>query len=75
MEKKQYKTICNKCGREIKVENGIEKQDYLAVTKQWGYFSSKDGKSYKFIMCEECVDKLAESFVIPVEVTDITEYL
>ena len=75
MEKRQDKIICNKCGREIKVEQGIEKQDYIAVEKSWGYFSNKDGKSYKFIMCEECVDSMVEDFAVPVESADITEFL
>lgn len=65
--------ICNKCGREIKIVNDIPREDFLEVSKQWGYFSKKDGKNYKFFMCENCVDELAATFKVPVEVTDNTE--
>lgn len=75
MEKKQDKIICNKCGRELTVENGIIKQDFISVTKPWGYFSNKDGKTCKFILCEECSDSLMADFVVPVEITDTTELL
>ena len=36
------KIICNKCGKEIKVIRGVAQEDYLEVTKRWGYFSNKD---------------------------------
>lgn len=75
MDKMQDKIVCNKCGRELVVENGIIKQDFIAVNKPWGYFSDKDGKTYKFILCEECSDRLTADFAVPVEITDTTELL
>ena len=36
------KIICNKCGREIKVIQGVAREDFLEVNKCWGYFSDKD---------------------------------
>ncbi|MBE5946075.1 MAG: hypothetical protein E7259_03910 [Lachnospiraceae bacterium] len=66
---------CNKCGKQMKRENGVIKQDFLEVTKAWGYFSKKDGKTCNFTICEECFDKMIEEFKIPVEVTDTIELL
>ena len=33
---------CNCCGKEIKEEQGIQKEDVLEIVKDWGYFSGKD---------------------------------
>lgn len=67
--------VCNKCGRKILVENQIAREDYLQVNKSWGYFSKKDGKTYRFILCEKCCDELVEKFVVPVKIKDTTELL
>ena len=41
-EKKETETIiCNGCGKEICVTDGIPKEDMLSVEKRWGYFSGK----------------------------------
>ena len=32
---------CNKCGHEIKFINGIAHEDYVFVSKEWGYFLKK----------------------------------
>lgn len=67
--------MCHCCGREIHVESGIPKQDYLYIKKEWGYFSKKDGKMQEFNLCEECYDDIISRFRIPVTTTDITEYM
>lgn len=74
MEKKT-KVLCNKCKRELPMKRNIVLEDFIEVNKKWGYFSKKDGKTYSFVLCEECSDKLMESFLIPVEITDTTELL
>ena len=56
------KIICNKCGREIKVIRGVAQEDYLSVTKRWGYFSNKDNQEDAFEICEDCYDELVASF-------------
>ncbi len=66
---------CNKCGKQIKRENGVIKQDFLEVVKPWGYFSEKDGKTYRFSLCEKCCDEMIEGFKISIEITDTTELL
>lgn len=67
--------ICNKCGRKLLIENQIAREDYLQVNKPWGYFSKKDGKTYQFVLCENCCDKLIEEFKVPVNIKDTTELL
>lgn len=60
------KIICNKCGKEIVVQNGIAREDYLSVDKRWGYFSGKDSQTDSFDLCEECYDSFVATFLIPV---------
>ena len=64
------KIICNKCGREITVSQGVSSQDVLQVEKHWGYFSEKDGRRDRFDLCEECYDELVKSFLILIESED-----
>ena len=73
---KQYKTkeileakkvICNKCGKEIVVENGRLSEDMLQGEKRWGYPSEKDNEVHEFDLCEQCYDEFTATFLIPVE--------
>ena len=61
------KIVCNKCGKEIIVENGIMKEDVFSAEKRWGYFSEKDNELHRFDLCEACYDEVIESFLIPIE--------
>lgn len=65
--KETEKIICNMCGREIEVNEGVPAEDVLEVRKRWGYFSAKDNRRDSFELCEDCYDKLVESFLVPVE--------
>ena len=66
--KEVTKIICNKCGKEIAVENGMAKEDTLSVQKRWGYFSEKDNEVHAFDLCEACYDELISNFRIPIEI-------
>ncbi len=66
--KEVAKIICNKCGKEIVVKNGMAKEDTLSVQKRWGYFSEKDNEVHAFDLCEACYDELVSKFRIPVEI-------
>lgn len=66
--KQVEKIVCNKCGKEIIVKNGILVEEVLSVQKRWGYFSNKDNEVHEFDLCEECYDEWIETFKIPVEV-------
>lgn len=61
------KIICNKCGREIPVLQGVPQEEVLSVEKRWGYFSRKDNQVHRFEICENCYDELVESFCIKIE--------
>ncbi len=65
--KELEKIICNQCGKEILVKNGVPEGDSLHVAKRWGYFSEKDNEVHSFDLCEACYDALVASFLIPIE--------
>ena len=66
---------CNCCGKELKIEQGIEKEDVLTIVKDWGYFSGKDMERHQFTICESCYDKWVSGFQIPPKVEERTEVL
>ena len=74
-DKRLEKVICNKCGRELKVEHGILKEGVLRVSKAWGYFSEKDGQVDCFDLCEDCYDAWTAGFAVSVETKENTELL
>lgn len=67
--------FCNGCGRELKRENGIYREDFVRIQKKWGYFSAKDTENHAFTLCEACYDKLTGLLAIPPEITEETELL
>lgn len=69
------KLICNGCGRSLRQENGIYREDFVRIQKKWGYFSSKDMEKHTLILCEECYDNLVKGLAIPPEITEDTEPL
>lgn len=79
MQKRQngelIQVICNQCGRQLRVERGILREGCFGADTIFGYFSSRDGVRHRFDLCEECYEKLIESFCIPVEETVETELL
>ena len=74
-ESKLERAVCNCCGRELLVENGILKDGFCEVEIEWGYFSNKDGMRHSFDLCEACYDKIIKQFQIPVVETEEKEYL
>ena len=50
--------ICNCCGRELNVEQGILKEGACHLEPGWGYFSGKDMEKHSFDLCEACYDKI-----------------
>ena len=66
---------CYQCGRELKTEKGILKEDALIVKKEWGYFSDKDLVVHDFAICESCYDKWIAGFAKPVHKSKMTEVL
>ncbi len=70
-----FTILCNKCKKEIKVENGIIKEGIFGAEHLFGYFSEKDGETHSFDLCEECYDKIVSDFKIPPEITEVKELL
>lgn len=69
------KIVCNQCGRELKLENGIVQEGVFRGEARWGYFSGKDGEKHFFDLCEECYDRMIANFLIPATMEDETELL
>lgn len=65
--------FCNQCGKKLKMEQDILKEDAFEAKKQWGYFSEKDAVLHSFVLCEKCYDEMVSHFTIPVEITEVTE--
>ena len=73
--RKGKRLFCNVCSKELKIERGILKEGVFAATQEWEYFSEKDLEIHQFDMCEQCYDKMIESFAIPVTIKKKREYL
>lgn len=65
---------CNCCGRLIS-QKGNNKEDYLRIEKEWGYFSDKDREIHEIQLCEECYDRWIKGFRVPVTVREVEEVL
>lgn len=65
--KEVEKIICNKCGKEVSVKNGMSQEEFFSAQKRWGYFSEKDNEVHEFDLCEECYDKWIATFAIPID--------
>lgn len=63
------------CGKKLKIESGILKEGVFEAKKEWGYFSDKDLEIHQFDMCEDCYNKLVQTFVIPISITKNKEVL
>ena len=62
---------CNMCGREIVKNDFGYFEDYLPVSKTWGYGTALDGETHSFNLCIECYTALTESFVLPMKVEEV----
>ena len=69
------KVWCNKCGKELLVEQGYLKEGCFSARHLFGYFSHKDGMRHSFDLCEECYDKMISEFDIPVDVRESNEMI
>ncbi len=74
-EKKLCAVICNGCGRELKVEEGVLKEGCFEGKQLFGYFSPWDGECHSFDLCEECYGKMIRKFRVPVKIEENAELL
>ncbi len=69
------KVVCNQCGKELLVEEGILKEGCFRVDYSFDYFSNKDGYIYSLDLCERCFDKWTGDFLLPPQVEEMKEFL
>lgn len=74
-QQKLSKVICNACGKEMEVEDGILMEGCFQADWMFGYFSKKDREKHDFDLCEECYDKMIQEFALPPTITVVTELL
>ncbi|MGN0330367.1 MAG: hypothetical protein ACI4D5_03910 [Kineothrix sp.] len=74
-KKELLAVVCNNCGKDLLVENGIIKEGCFDVTSVFGYFSRKDGQIHSFDLCEDCYDRMIAGFRIPVDCREAKEML
>lgn len=65
--------VCNRCGKMLKIENGMIKEGCFSADTVFGYFSQKDGMRHRFDLCEACYDAILTDFAIPVSETEEKE--
>ena len=58
---------CNMCGKEIQKNAFGCFDDYMEVTKVWGYHSEMDGETHGFDICGGCYQEWVKKFAIPVK--------
>ena len=62
------KIYCNKCGRAM-IRNSIGYfEDFLEITKTWGYHSPFDGQTHDMDICVECYSSWVSQFEIPPQI-------
>lgn len=69
------KVFCNKCGKEMLVENGMLREGCFEADQIFGYFSQKDGEHHKWDLCEACYDEFLHTFQIPASKKEETELI
>ncbi len=66
---------CNRCEKQMFVENGLLKDAIYEGRQTFGYFSKKDGMTHQFDLCEACYDEWIRMFPIPVTEMEKTELI
>lgn len=74
-DKELVTVICNQCGKELWIENGILKEECIRVVHDFGFFGQRDGETHDFDLCEECYNKVIARFQVPVQKRERKELL
>ncbi len=72
---KLIRVACNRCEKELHVENGLLKDAVYEGEQNFGYFSKRDGMRHSFDLCEQCYDEWIRMFRIPVSEIENSELL
>lgn len=76
MNKDRLATVlCNKCGKNLKMQGDIVTEGAFMVDYAWNYFSDKDGDIHKFDLCEGCYNEMIQQFNIPVDIEKRVELM
>lgn len=67
--------VCNMCGKNLKIKDGVIQEGVFHAEIPWGYFSHKDGERHTLDLCEECYDKWIQTFAVKITLRDDTELL
>ncbi|MCL1786562.1 MAG: hypothetical protein FWG38_01135 [Defluviitaleaceae bacterium] len=62
------RVCCNQCGRGIEKDATGYVEDYILLTKDWGYHSPYDGESHTINLCVDCYKDWTQHFTIPPQV-------
>lgn len=63
-----HSVLCNVCGREVAKNEIGYFEDYLSLSKDWGFHSPYDGEAHKIELCVDCYKTWTSSFEIPPDV-------
>lgn len=66
---------CNRCGKDLQIQNGILIEECFHGKNIFGYFSEEDGVCEEFDLCEKCYQEMVLGFSVPVTRTEVTELL
>lgn len=69
------KMVCNRCKKNLFVENGLLKDSAYEGNQTFGYFSRRDGVTHRFDLCEDCYEEWIRMFRIPVTETENAEMI
>lgn len=69
------RVVCNCCGHSVQCAGGILKEEFFSARVSWGYFSDRDGQKDAWDLCQNCYDRLTESFQIAPEISEETELM
>lgn len=73
--RKLISVVCNCCGRNLCLTDGILTEGCCQVRQTWDYFSSRDLEQHRFDLCEDCYSRITGAFAVPPEVRTVTEPL
>lgn len=71
--KRENKTFCNCCGKEISMNGDMFLEEFLHIEKEWGYFSNQDGINLSADVCEECLMNWMKDFQYKPEIQERIE--
>jgi hypothetical protein len=60
--------MCNQCGKIIESEDPFALNKIAEFHLYFSYGTNHDGETWRFDLCEDCIEKLVDKFKIPVTI-------